>query len=525
MAAALRAQRAPYSRATALAGLERSLALINPPDPQLLARLSSLLLRPRALQEQLQAYLRPLLRQAIVSGVLEERLLLLEMANRGWIVAHLGGRPLKSTPWPEPIASGVSLADPEDSVSFGEVSPQALFRLTRPRVRLAALCHPETFPLPRFPLCISDLARAIRSRFQGDVRLFDMQLGLEISDLLSEISADQPDIVGISAPFGQHDLLQRLADGLYYDSSWLLDYSPDSGFFVRRGDIAAALSFPLTPAFYTAQLTNGRSARSVVTLYGGGSLGVFVHGNCSLVDMGKACHYCSISPNRSRESEFPTVVSEELLRDALQVALADQACPISQVMINGGNFPDPDRSFLYYTRLCIAARQAIKESGRKVELHLIVYPPADLELLRELIGLDISVAMNLEVFDPILFERFCPGKVVVLGQLHIFAALARAVDCLGAGKVFSILVGGLEDQCSMDTGMKRLAEAGVVPVVNVFHPDPETPLYSRSAPPADRILEMGRSLQSVFSHTTFARPFYLGCGRNSLDTEAYLRLF
>jgi hypothetical protein len=308
-------------------------------------------------------------------------------------------------------------------------------------------------------------------------------------------------------------------------SKWLLDWSPEDGFLVQCDEIVAPLSFPLTPKFYSTLLEEDRLARSVVTLYGGGSLGVFIHGNCSLVDMGKACQYCSISPNRSREQEFPMVVSEKLLASALAAALADQDCPISQVMINGGNFRDPDRSFLYYAHLCKVARRAIEESGRDVELHLIVYPPATLDLLKELAGFNLCVAMNMEVFDPALFQQFCPGKHAVLGQLHVLRALSRAAEVLGPGNVFSILVGGLEDQESMDRGMECLAGEGVIPVINVFHPDPETPLAGRSAPPVGRILEMGRSLQEIFGAATFARPFYLGCGRNSLDTEAYFQMF
>jgi hypothetical protein len=333
--------------------------------------------------------------------------------------------------------------------------------------------------------------------------------------------------VGRSLPQEMYLLPSRLicSVNVRSESTWELDWSAEDGFGVRRGAVWSPLSFPLTPAFYQEGLPDGRPARSVVTLYGGGSLGVFVRGECALVEMGKACQYCSISPNRSRQIEFPPVVSESLLRAALRVALSDRECPVSQIMINGGNFSDPNRSFLYYARLCQAAREAIADSGREIELHLIVYPPADLGLLQALAGIDVAVAMNMEVFDPSLFERYCPGKRVVLGQKHILAALFRAAEVLGPGKVFSILVGGLEPQGSMDEGMAMLAGEGVTPVINVFHPDPETPLESFPAPTVARILEMGRSLQAIFSDAAFARPFYLDCGRNSLDTEAFLRLF
>jgi hypothetical protein len=59
------------------------------------------------------------------------------------------------------------------------VGPAALHRLTRPRVLLTALYHPEVFPLPRFPLTISDLARAARSTLTGHVEMMDMGLDLQ----------------------------------------------------------------------------------------------------------------------------------------------------------------------------------------------------------------------------------------------------------------------------------------------------------------------------------------------------------
>ena len=57
---------------------------------------------------------------------------------------------------------------------------------------LAALYHPEHFPLPRFPLGISDVARAARSTLLGTVRLADMQLGLTLEDLIRRVGDRGP---------------------------------------------------------------------------------------------------------------------------------------------------------------------------------------------------------------------------------------------------------------------------------------------------------------------------------------------
>lgn len=310
-------------------------------------------------------------------------------------------------------------------------------------------------------------------------------------------------------------------------SPWSLDWTPELGyFFAMEGGPLVPVDFPRRPAFYEYPMSDGGTVKNVITLYGGGSLGVFVYGRCALVDMGKACQYCSIEPNRGKEDvDFAKVIGEAKLREALTLALQDRDAPIRQVMINGGNFPDPDRSFLHYARLVRAAREVIDASGRDVELHLIVYPPANLELFAELAGTDVGVAVNTEVYDSEIFARICPGKNVVGGQRHLLDAMCRGAEILGPGHVYSIFVGGLEPQDSMTAGMGYLADHGVTPIINVFHADPGTPLYSHPEPSVARIQEMGQVLEGLFRRHDFMRPFYLHCGRNSIDTEAYLGLF
>ncbi|KOU80402.1 radical SAM protein [Streptomyces sp. XY66] len=78
-----------------------------------------------------------------------------------------------------------------------------------------ALYHPEFFPLPRFPLGISDVARAARTTLMGEVTLSDMQLGVTVEELLKQLTTGAPDIVGISATFGQHDLMLQLLDAAF----------------------------------------------------------------------------------------------------------------------------------------------------------------------------------------------------------------------------------------------------------------------------------------------------------------------
>lgn len=311
-------------------------------------------------------------------------------------------------------------------------------------------------------------------------------------------------------------------------SPWKIDWTRDQGFFIQKENSpnGVAVSFPRRPQFYDETFGNGVPVNSVLTLYGGGSLGAFVYGTCALVDIGKPCQYCSIAPNRQRNDEFAHVITQRHLTGALDVALRDVNLPVGQVMINGGNFPDQDKSFSYYASLARAAREALTSNKRSdLELHLIVFPPRELGRVSELAGLDVTVAMNCEVNDSLLFEKYCPGKAALGGKRALHAGLAAAVEVLKPGNVHSIFVGGLEPLESLSDGLFEAAELGVTPVVNVFHADPGTPLASHPTPSEDQILAIGELLQRVYRKYDFCRPFYDGCGRNALDAEAHAGLF
>lgn len=169
------------------------------------------LTRPARLGEAISAGLAG--RRVMVTGTLDRRLVLIEHAcGDRWSIADLSGRPHGTRRWPAWTAGRLSIADPSRWLSQATITGQGLHRLLRPRVLLASLYHPEHFPLPRFSLAISDLARAARSTLLGQVDLVDMQLGVDLDTVVKLATGGEVDVVGISATFGQHDLLVRLLD-------------------------------------------------------------------------------------------------------------------------------------------------------------------------------------------------------------------------------------------------------------------------------------------------------------------------
>lgn len=150
-----------------------------------------------------------------VTGTHDRRLVFIEQKTyESWIVADLSGQPHSSRSWPSWTADHLAVAEPDSWLSTVDITLEGHHRLSRPRVLLASLYHPEYFPLPRFPLAISDLARAARSTLLGHVELMDMQLGASLDGILERVCFSKVDVLGVSITFGQHDLATRLLDDI-----------------------------------------------------------------------------------------------------------------------------------------------------------------------------------------------------------------------------------------------------------------------------------------------------------------------
>lgn len=309
-------------------------------------------------------------------------------------------------------------------------------------------------------------------------------------------------------------------------SPWKLGVHDNDFGLYHKGELISTVSFPRRPNFYSESLSSGMPCRSVGTLYGGGSLGIFALGTCYYFRIDKSCGFCSLEPTRSTHGDHLMLIKPEIASELTQIALKTDGETIKQVMLNGGNRKDNDENFLHHVStlrlICDEVAQAGKQND--VEVHLITMPPDNHRLFKELQGLPVKVAMNLEVFSPDLFPVIAPGKAETYGRQKLISALQKAVEVLGKGNVYTIFVGGLEPIDSLAQGLEYVAEQGVVPVINVFHRDPGTRLENHPRSSVDELNVMGKLLQKVYLAYGY-EPFYQNCGRNSLDSEAYYGYF
>jgi len=88
-------------------------------------------------------------------------------------------------------------------------------------------------------------------------------------------------------------------------------------------------------------------------------------------------------------------------------------------------------------------------------------------------GVD-ALSYNLELFDPVLLGRHCIGRARYIGRDRYLEALAYAASVFPGGTVWTDLVLGLEPAEATIEGVEAFARLGVVPVLVVHHPGPDT---------------------------------------------------
>lgn len=304
-------------------------------------------------------------------------------------------------------------------------------------------------------------------------------------------------------------------------SPWRLVYHDSTYRLIGKHDVDIEVTFPQRPRFFEHVTPSGIQCDRVANLYGGSSLAFFTPSTCYYFNDGHECRFCSLKPNRSEQHIFVQTISPTLAASVLQIALETDAALLKQIMLVGGNVPNYDRGFRRHLEIATALdqQQISLPVERRLETHIATMPPWDFGLFTALNELNARVTMNIEVFDEDLFKVICPGKTQLYGRSQLLKALEHAANVVSGMRVHSILIAGLEPVHSTIAGMKYLASIGVTPIINVFHNDRGSVYENHPRPSYEQLLEIAYALQELHKgyHLT---PYWVGCGRNSLDFEA-----
>lgn len=249
----------------------------------------------------------------------------------------------------------------------------------------------------------------------------------------------------------------------------VLDHT-DAGLMVRRGDEQSPARFWRPPAYHG---TLG-SAGKPLNYY------TFTHGDrvrlSPMQGCGMVCKFCNIP----YEVKYATKPIDSLI-EAVEVALADPVQPAHHMLISGGTPKPADYEFLR------SVYRTMLERFTDIDIDIMMVPAEGLLDVAELADLGVhELSINIEIVNPDIARSLMRQKLQ-RGLDYYLEFIEGAAGILGPGKVRSMLMVGLEPLEDTLRGVELIIDAGGVPVLSPFRPDPTTPLADYRPPDATEL--------------------------------------
>lgn len=317
-----------------------------------------------------------------------------------------------------------------------------------------------------------------------------------------------------------------IAVGLNYNSNspWSIAVDEmidrEALYISYRGKKIMEAMLPSEPSFYSKEMSNGRLVKSALSLYSLHIASFFSRGWCHFFETGMPCSFCSLGHARKTVGKNNlTEVTPQVAAEAMQIALETEKNVIHYVNHTAGTYSDYDIGVKKFLKIVDAINKVLPDD-KYIRQHVLTFPPNTLSLIEDLVNAGMgTLAYSIEVFDPNTFKQICPGKHSLYGYGRFLEAFDNAVEIVGCKKMYANFVAGLESVETMIDGFRYFAGKGIAPSVNVFHPDPGTPLERKSKPSVDYLLQMVDALNDVYKKYDLTCMFEKGGSRNTLDAE------
>jgi len=280
---------------------------------------------------------------------------------------------------------------------------------------------------------------------------------------------------------------------------YLLDLG-DNGLVVTGEGLEATAEFWLPPDYHGKTNEHGEAYNSYA----------FTHGDRVRVSpiegCAMHCHFCDLP----YEFKYRTKRIEGIV-DSVQVALTDPLQRAGHVLISGGT---PHEEDFDYVQQCY---QAVITGFAPVPVDIMMVPAPGLLDVEWLASIGVhQLSINLEIYDATLARRIMRRKAE-LTQAAYLDFIEHATTVLGAGRVRSMLMVGVEPLESTLLGVRAIAERGGVPVLSPFRPDPSTPM-AKALPPTSAVLREAylRAREIAIAVGSDLGPDCLPCSHNTL---------
>src|SRR6185503_10821009 len=236
-------------------------------------------------------------------------------------------------------------------------------------------------------------------------------------------------------------------------------------FVVDGGPLRVEVQTGSAPRFYSRRTASGRPMWQVATVQGTHLL-VTPTGTCGFSTRGGPCSFCREGARPPGERERSASIADviEVVRAAFEEGVAEL------VFLNSSVYDAEDGGIGFLTPYIESVRKHF-DTFVAVQVH----PPRTNTWIDRTYAMGVdALSYNLELFDPVVLGRHCIGRARYIGRDRYLEALAYAAGVFPGGTVWTDLVLGLEPAESTIEGIEALARLGVVPVLAIHHPGPDT---------------------------------------------------
>ncbi len=290
------------------------------------------------------------------------------------------------------------------------------------------------------------------------------------------------------------------------DSRWLC--TVEDGVMILKKDgkfVMEARHIP-RPDYYSLEASPEIIMRRIAPKRGQDCMVLNYAPFCMYWSNDRGCRFCNIVPNM-KWTKDDLQVSKKSFDEILKTTKAafDEGC-VRHILLTGGYLSRQtkksgevvDREDQMILDVVRAIQQALETDDVPVNVIRTAPEDLDLESIEKYKKLGVySVAYNLEIWDPVLFATYCPGKEEVQGRDHWLRALEVAAEVYGPGKVSTHFVTGFQEpEESLMEGIEWMSERGIGSIPLVWSPvegkprraspgatvDPSTKSFRRTVP-------------------------------------------
>ena len=241
---------------------------------------------------------------------------------------------------------------------------------------------------------------------------------------------------------------------------YLLIQTPQGFSIGAQGtDAAAAVRLAPRSGVFDHVTSTGAKFGSFGTVHGS-YLALSPTSRCTFLGSSAQCTFCGVHALSNIDSQLPV----EDVVEAIRIAKRKHA--VSMVYLSVGHLGTSDGG----VRFLEPYVQAIKKHF-DILVAIDALPPEDNHWIDRTYAMGVdAVSYNLEIFDPEIFTRVCPGPAQTVGRARFMEALEYATSVFPSGGVTSHLIVGLEPLASTRQGITELTQMGVLPVLPVYRP-------------------------------------------------------